>query len=106
MKILLDDYKRKLEHVQQMLNQKGLSIETNKRLTTKLHEYKSFILDIEKAIIRDKYKSNREEIEEELFNQYQEAYVKTKEGETYPIYLNGQQIDWVINVIKKIFVNK
>lgn len=53
MELLLDDYKRKVEQVQQMLNQKGLTIETNKRLKTKLCEYKSFVNDIEKMIKRN-----------------------------------------------------
>ena len=58
MKILLDDYQRKLKTVKELIadNKNNGSIHDEKRaerLQTKASEYRAFIVDIERAIARE-----------------------------------------------------
>ena len=54
MQTLLDDYKRKLELVTEMLNSTiKHDVVTSTRLKTKQSEYRSFITDIERMIVRN-----------------------------------------------------
>lgn len=57
MEILLDDYKRKLQTAEELIrnNKNNGSINDEKRterLNTKAVEYRSFIIDIERALAR------------------------------------------------------
>lgn len=57
MEILLDDYKRKLENVNNLIKEQNYNgsivhIQRKTRLETKASEYRSFIVDIERAIKR------------------------------------------------------
>jgi len=59
MEILLDDYKRKLKTIEDVIdkntnNGSRLDIERKVRLDTKASEYRAFIVDIERAIQRNK----------------------------------------------------
>ena len=66
MKTLLEDYKRKLQTAEEFIsnNKNNGSIHDEKRkerLNTKASEYRSFIVDIERAIEREKEKTISDE---------------------------------------------
>jgi len=52
MKILLEDYQRKLKNAQELIQRKEGDYVTMTRLLTKAALYRSFIIDIERAIER------------------------------------------------------
>ena len=59
MEILLDDYKRKMKSLQEMIHTKNLSDDIMKaRISTKASMCMAFIIDIERAIAREKERNS------------------------------------------------
>jgi len=94
METLLEDYKRKLKNVNEMLdfdsninNGSINDIKRFERLNTKASQYRAFIVDIERAIKRETERRKEENIK---LIQNQITYISYLENQ---MFISGKKID-------------